>query len=134
MNTASKVAALCAGAAGIITGTMLVEPVTAAAASYGDQCGGGYHVIDQRDVKGGTVFLAYNGSRNCVVTVRDHPGGKEKMRAELALSGWDGVTAIDAGDYTTYAGPVYMGAKGDCIDWSGDIGDSSAGENNSHCG
>jgi hypothetical protein len=94
----------------------------------------GYAVIDSHSVSGGTVYLTYKASTgyNCVVTVRNTPGTPVWMCAKvsLAFAPW----IEDCGSYTTYAGPVYVYAPDDCIDWGGSIGTSSYYEYNTHCG
>ena len=41
---------------------------------------------------------------------------------------------VDEGDYTAYAGPVYVTGKGHCIEWSGSIGDEEYVNPGSNCG
>jgi hypothetical protein len=114
---------------------MVIAPAAAHAASYDGVCGSGYGVIDSFAVNGGTVFLTYNGTYNCVVTVRDTPGAAEYMTAGVKLSGTDwSASTTDEGDYTTYAGPRYVYAPGHRIDWGGRINGSGKDIYNSHCG
>jgi len=109
-------------------------PPPSTSAAYNGVCGAGYSVIDSHGVSGGTVYLTFNASngRNCVVTIRNTPGARVHMCAEVSLAGdiWN----IDCGDYTTYAGPVYVTAPHQCIDWGGSIGDSTFTEFGTHCG
>ncbi|MFX0579529.1 spore-associated protein A [Nocardia nepalensis] len=133
MSNAMKIVAACAGAAGIATGAAFFVPATASAASYGNQCGAGYNVIDTHELKGGTIFLTYNGEKNCVVTVRDQPGAPVRMAAGVELSEGKKNVAIDEGQFTEYAGPVYVSAKGRCIDWAGIIGDDKWEIFDVHC-
>ncbi|MEU4842417.1 spore-associated protein A [Nocardia testacea] len=136
MINIKQTVATCASVIGIAAGTMLAFPATASAATYGGQCGGGYNVIDSHNLKTGTVFLTYNGDQNCVVTVRNQPGAKQIIGAWLILSGVRPIVGgIEQHEYTTYAGPLYVHAKGHCIDWGGMLQD---GDNwtakNVHCG
>ncbi|WP_017569494.1 spore-associated protein A [Nocardiopsis halotolerans] len=125
-------------AAAVMGATLAVAattPVPASAASYGGQCGNGYGVVNQASINGGTVFLAYNGSngRNCVVVVRSDPGDARNMDAALKPSGstsWQ----TDPGNWTEYAGPVYVEAAGECVDWGGVIGDRWVLRNGTNCG
>ncbi|PBC76997.1 hypothetical protein BX265_1720 [Streptomyces sp. TLI_235] len=120
----------------VAAASVVLAPGTAEAASYNSACGSGYREIDHLTLNDyGTVFLTYNGStgKNCVVTVRDHPGAALYMNALVRLAGsqeWIG----DYGDFTTYAGPVYVSAAGRCIDWGGEIETAFEYRQNVHCG
>ena len=114
---------------------VLANPAPAAAASYNGQCGSGYGVVNQASVPGGTVYLTYNNSngRNCVVVLRSNPGAAMNMDAALKRSdstSW----RTDPGSFTTYAGPVYQEAAGQCVDWGGAIGDEWIVRNGTNCG
>jgi hypothetical protein len=105
------------------------------AAAYNGACGSGYSVIDSLPISTtGTVYLTYNGTNgyNCVVTIRSNPGTAVFMLAAIELTG-SGNWVRDKGYYTTYAGPVYLHAAGQCIDWDGQIGSDANAEGNSHC-
>ncbi|PWW66996.1 DNA-binding NarL/FixJ family response regulator [Actinokineospora spheciospongiae] len=112
---------------------LVVGAGTASAASYNGACGGGYRVIDSFGVSGGTVFLTYNGSTNCVVTVRNSSGAAVPMNAWIKKSS-SSTWIEDPGSFTSYAGPVRVSAPGVCIDWGGGIASSSHTEWNDHCG
>lgn len=127
------VAAAGIGAASLIAGA---SPA-AAAAEYNGACGDGYGVINSFDLSSdrGTIFLTYNNStgNNCVTTVRTVAGTTTLVEAMVRVSGstdW----VIDSGDYTTYAGPVYVAAAGKCIDWGGTIGTDTRTFEGQHCG
>lgn len=124
-----SVTALLVAAAGMVA----LTPGVASAATYNGKCGAGYRVIDQGNLAGGTVFLAYSRAtgKNCVVTVRDRPGERLFMAARVSLSGqpWNS----DEGQYTRYAGPVFVPARHQCIDWGGTIGSSEYYEYGVHC-
>lgn len=107
----------------------------AAAATYGGQCGSGYGVVNQAAVPGGTVFLTYNSStrKNCAVTIRSAPGAAMNMDVALKRSNstaWQ----TDPGNWTQYAGPVYLSAAGQCVDWGGVIGDDWIVRTGTNCG
>lgn len=107
------------------------------ATAYNGVCGSGYSVIDSLPISTlGTVYLTYNSAtgKNCVVTVRATPGAATYMAAAVELAGDSSSAVVDQGDYTTYAGPVYLYAPGSCIDWEGQIGSVYTGEEYSHCG
>jgi hypothetical protein len=129
---AATVAAL-----GLTAGSLMLSSETAsaaAAASYNGVCGSSYSVIDSHSLSGATIFLTYSAStgNNCVVTVRNTPGSAAPMGAEVSLAGapWNG----DYGNYTTYAGPVYVHAPNACIDWGGYYNSSSWDAYGVHCG
>lgn len=122
-------------ALGLTGGAMAVSSSAAYAATYNWACGSSYVVIDSFGVTGGTVFLTYSSSTgdNCVVTVRNSPGGALPMDAAVKLSSasmWN----EDFGNYTTYAGPVFVYAPHSCIDWGGGINGDYRYRYSSHCG
>ncbi|MFJ4709770.1 spore-associated protein A [Streptomyces anulatus] len=108
----------------------------AAAAKYNGACGGGYSVVNSAQIgTKGTVFLTYNSAtgKNCVVTVRTTPGKAVHMTASLGFAS-PTTTVSDTGYYTTYAGPVYLDARGLCVTWRGEISGEVAGKNGTNCG
>ncbi|REE94748.1 spore-associated protein A [Thermomonospora umbrina] len=106
-----------------------------AATNYNGACGAGYTVIDKLDVYRGVTYLTYNNGWNCAVTVTDTPGTSQYIRAMIARSR-DGQWIRDEGYYTQYAGPVYVYAPSECIDWGGSVRviSSSVIRWNDHCG
>lgn len=129
---AAAAVAIAAGATTLSAGEANAAPVSPMA--YNGVCGSGYGVIDSHALTGGTIYLTYNGSteKNCVVTVRSSPGSAEYMLAEVSLAGapWN----ADSGNYTTYAGPVYVYAPHSCIDWGGGISSNYWSDLDTHCG
>ncbi|MEU0485460.1 spore-associated protein A [Streptosporangium sp. NPDC006013] len=132
----SKTALITGAALAVVTGT-IATAAPASAAAYGGQCGSGYGVVNQFNLPDsrGTVFLTYNSStgRNCVVTVRTTPGAATLMEAYLRRSSASTWTK-DSGNYTTYAGPVYVSAAGACVDWGGTIGTATQFRYGTNCG
>ncbi|GAA1945121.1 spore-associated protein A [Kitasatospora viridis] len=126
-RTITSAAVLAAATAGLVG-----LPGTAQAAAYNGACGPGYSILQGASVWGGSVYLLYNGSTDCVVTVRNTPGAYYSMRATVGLTG--GQQYTNAGNFTSYAGPVYVYAPGQCINWSGEINHSAAGYSDVHCG
>jgi hypothetical protein len=110
------VAALVLG----LTVATIATPVNAVAA-YTPQgvCGGGYYVQRSHKLKGATVYQLYNGSSNCVVTIKTSSVGKAtRTTAGLLVKGskhW----SYDVGDYKYYAGPVKLKSKGKCVKYFG---------------
>ncbi|MEV4701960.1 spore-associated protein A [Actinoplanes sp. NPDC049316] len=130
-----------AGAAVALTAATLgVTAGPAQAAAYNGACGSGYRVIDKLKVGGtvegtGTAYLTYNNGWNCVVTVTNTPGTRDWMTASIKLSSssqWND----DEGYYTQYAGPRYVYAPDQCIDWGGSVDYKGLVwlEWNDHCG
>ncbi|MGW3105652.1 spore-associated protein A [Streptomyces sp. NPDC001100] len=109
----------------------------AATATYNGACGTGYKVIDSTPVGNvGKVFLTWNEStgKNCAVTIRNTPGAKIFMAVELNIDiDEEHNPVVDSGQYTSYAGPVYMSARGYCAIWFGVIGTAKGGDSG-HCG
>jgi hypothetical protein len=130
-----------AALAGVVTAAavgsaLAFAPAPAQAAAYNGACGGGYRAIDSFALPGmGTVWLTYNDStgKNCVVTIANTPGARRFMAARLSLGGAPTWTHQEEGQFTTYAGPVYMAAANRCIDWGGAIQNVSDAEFNDHC-
>jgi hypothetical protein len=119
----------------VMAGIGAFAPTAAQAAPYNGTCGSGYGVIDALSLEGqGTVYLTYNGSsgKNCVVTVRNNPGARKDMSARISLAGKPWIE--DTGNFTTYAGPVYVSARDKCIDWGGWIGNAVQHQFGTHCG
>ena len=123
--------------AAAVGSAMVLSPAPAQAASYNGACGSGYAAIDSFGLPGkGTVWLTYSNStgKNCVVTIANNPGARRFMAARLSLGGAPTWTHKQEGQYTTYAGPVYMAAANRCVDWGGAIENVSDAEFNDHCG
>ncbi|MEV1048327.1 spore-associated protein A [Streptomyces sp. NPDC049916] len=108
----------------------------ATAAQYNGACGSGYAVVNSAQIgTQGTVFLTYSSAtgKNCVVTVRTKPGKAVHMTASLGFAS-PTTTVTDTGYFTTYAGPVYLDARGLCVTWRGEISGEVAGKNGTNCG
>lgn len=132
MSNVKKIVVTVLAALGAAFGMALVSPGVASAAGYNGACGSGYRVIDSHNITGGTIYLTYNGSRNCVVTIRNNPGKAVPMNAWIKRS-TSSTWIQDPGSYTTYAGGVYVTAPGVCIDWGGGITSSSWTGWKTHC-
>lgn len=133
----SATAVLGLTAAGMVAATGSAE----AAASYNGGCGSGYSVIGSKDVGDGKAFITYSSSTgyNCVVTVSDRPGTSMYLDARLRIHRTDAVwkaSEMDAGTYSSYAGPVYVYAAHSCIDYGGSANNASyiQIDYNVHCG
>jgi len=98
------------------------SPAQAAAqASPISLCGSSYHVIDTHVVSGygATVYLLFDGTRNCVVTLKTSNLDKKTVTMALVQHP-DHPSHEDSGYYYEYAGPVYSEpSAGKCIRWGG---------------
>jgi hypothetical protein len=103
---------------------------------YRGQCGSGYGVIDWRNL--GTYAVAYltwnnNTGRNCMVTQRNTIFTTTTfLTARIGVYG--GVHRSDSGNYYSHAGPVYVYAVNQCINWAGSAYGYSFAQNRVHCG
>jgi hypothetical protein len=97
-------------------------------------CGTGYDVIDSQALgTAGTVYLLYNGTSNCVATLKKTSlGTATATSAFLEVQGKTRVT--DSGSFTYYAGPVRASAADLCVKWGGKAGASSYESPFEHCG
>lgn len=153
-KSAALAAAVFVAGAGLIatTGTASAATTPAGSASttaaadaapeaaYNGECGAGYAVVNSAGIADlGTVFLTYNrdNGKNCVVTVRNEKGDPIHMSASVRVLLDDEETqpVVDEGEFTSYAGPVYVDeGAGNCIEWSGVIGDEEYFNSGSNCG
>ncbi|WP_244943072.1 spore-associated protein A [Streptomyces inhibens] len=117
--------------------TTALAPSAAANAGYNGACGAGYAVIDSTPVGDvGTVYVTWNAStgKNCAVTIRNTPGAPVRMAVSLNIDAGRGAPGVvDSGNYRTYAGPVYLTARGECIQWNAAI-DGVGANGHGHCG
>ncbi|RMI28009.1 serine/threonine protein kinase [Nocardia stercoris] len=84
-------------------------------------CGSGYWPLDQHSLGISTVYLAYNGSTDCVVNWLDtaHEGQRTFLGADVETAA---LRQDDYDFYYHYAGPVRLNAPGQCIYWGGMVG------------
>lgn len=117
--------------------TALAAPASAAPNTTPQKvCGSAYKTVNSAAVGSqGTVYLTYNASngKNCVTTIRNSPGTAVDMSAWVYVTD-TGVGSDDYGQYTSYAGPTYVYAKGHCVDWGGQIKNVYTQVSGSNCG
>ncbi|HET9172051.1 MAG TPA: hypothetical protein VFN97_21650 [Actinospica sp.] len=124
-----RLAAL-AGAFSMATASMALSPVTAGAATNTATglCGSGYTTeVERMDITGGSVYLMYNSSNgyNCVVTIKTADvGTPTAMAAYLGTkAGTGGEPSTwqehDSGNYSYFAGPIYLYAPHTCVYYGG---------------
>jgi hypothetical protein len=81
-------------------------------------CGSGYKVQRSHALPGARVYQLYNGTYNCVVTLKTTSIGKNtKITAGLQVTG--GSWAYETGSYKYYAGPIKQRGKGKCVRYFG---------------
>jgi hypothetical protein len=120
-NAAGTAGTLRSGAASRYTGRY----------SIADVCGAGFRYLDAHELSGGTVYLLWNGTSNCVTTIKHSSiGTASAVRAFLDPAG--SAVKADSGSYRYFAGPVTLPAPG-CIRWGGTAGTSYA-SGSEHCG
>ncbi|MBG0564534.1 hypothetical protein [Actinoplanes aureus] len=133
--------ALAAGVTTIATGSAPaiaadVNPYSASAI-----CGSGYSVIDKQVSEGEYyMYLLYNSSngKNCAVTLKQANLGTKTLTDVYLIGQKNAGAAEDYGKFEYYAGPVYLYAPNECIQWGGfaTVGGSTYYYNSpwEHCG
>ncbi|MFD6096667.1 spore-associated protein A [Nocardiopsis flavescens] len=110
------------------------DPVVA----YNGVCGSGYGVVNFENVgTKGTVYVTYNNANgnNCAVTVRAGGGDRVWIAVGIKRTNDAPSEAVQEEDlFYSYAGPVYLHAAGQCIDWFGSIDGTNANRNETNCG
>ena len=138
MKLGKKTAAAFAATAALVAGGLAAGTPAYAAATYAGECGSGYSVVNS-DAIGtkGTVFLTYSSAtgKNCVVAKRNAVGSAVLIEAGLAIypvgSHW---TQYEGDYFTSYAGPIYLSAADQCVDWMGRITGTEGGKRGTNCG
>ncbi|MGA5066920.1 serine/threonine protein kinase [Streptomyces exfoliatus] len=130
MRTAAKYTLTITAATALMSA---VSATPAFAATLADKavsiCGSGYyvqrsHVLSSSETQGVTSFQLYNAStkKNCAVTLK-HPtsssfyGGETTLGAGIRAA--NGSWIKDEDLYAYYAGPVYLYAPGQCVQFWG---------------
>jgi len=108
------------GATAVAVGAALTLTPGQAQAAYTPQglCGSDYYVQRSHALPGARVYQLYNGSHNCVVTIKTASvGTPTRTTAGLQVEGqgW----SYDNGSYRYYAGPVKARAAGKCVRYFG---------------
>ncbi|MFF4490265.1 spore-associated protein [Streptomyces sp. NPDC001544] len=137
MRFARNAAAVGAFAALAVGATTALATTASAAPNVTPQgvCGSAYKTVNSAAVGSlGTVYLTYDSAngKNCVATIRANPGTAKPMAAYVYIPD-TGASSDDSGNYTSYAGPVYVYGKGHCVSWGGSINNVSVSVENSNC-
>ncbi|MDL4772527.1 MULTISPECIES: spore-associated protein A [Thermomonosporaceae] len=130
-----------AGAAAVTAASVLT--LGAPPANAAGPCGAGYSRIDVYNIgdsfKVGSIELYYNSSngKNCALTYGTDPGVAGWKQIIMYATDGSTVSVHDDGAYKYYAGPVYLEAKGKCLNLTGGIFSSRSYYRNVkkvHCG
>ncbi|MFF7725710.1 spore-associated protein A [Streptomyces sp. NPDC008001] len=122
----------------LVVGTGTAGAAPAPAATYNRECGSGYVQVNQIPIPGrGSVLLAYSAAtgKNCVVTKRNTSTGSPLWVGSWIQRNQELKSKQEQyGFYTSYAGPVYLDAKGKCVDWGGEIDGYVVARYKTNCG
>ncbi|MBD0424677.1 hypothetical protein H0H10_36865 [Streptomyces sp. TRM S81-3] len=123
--TAAASLALCTG--GLVVG----GAGTAEAAAI---CAG--NKIDTLEFYSGYTYLYYSSATgmNCAYTVPKSGSGTRQFMHVGLFRQSDGAGVWDSGQYTQYAGPVYLHAPGTCVSFNGQVASWSGNSGYGHCG
>ncbi|NJQ01865.1 spore-associated protein A [Streptomyces zingiberis] len=139
LGSPARTAAAGAAAVTLAAAGVLATAAPASAANYNGACGSGYTLVDSAPVRTltgttlGVLFLTYNTSNGykCAVTV-SNVGRPVPMAVGIKRSS-AGTWVFDKGTYTSYAGPVYTYARGQCVDFDGVIDSARKRLVNTNC-
>lgn len=91
---------------------------TAAGICNSEAPGSGYYVQRSHALNGARVYQLYNGSYNCVVTIKTASVGTPTLTnacVKVTGSGWN----CNKGEFKNYAGAVWLYGKGKCAKYFG---------------
>jgi hypothetical protein len=132
----NKLIAAAGIAAALGSMVALAAPASAATNPYTakDACGSSYHELDHHSISGAVIYLMYNGTNNCVATIKTaNIGRKTETEAILEVQSNPPGFYTDDDNYAYYAA-ISRPAAGHCIKWGGmttDIWESPVWD---HCG
>jgi hypothetical protein len=116
--------------ASVCTAGALFAAAPAQAASAADTaasiCGAGFWPDSNGvfNIDGGTIYVSYNGYTDCAVLIKTvDVGTPTPTMVYVGPNGYGGNQnndGMDNGYFTTYAGPVYVDAPGECIEVAGE--------------
>ena len=100
------------------------NPYTAAGVCNSEAPGGNYYVQRSHDLNGARVYQLYNGTYNCVVTIKTSSVGTQTLTnacIRVTGKGWN----CNEGNFTHYAGAVWYNGQGKCVQYFGYHGGDS---------
>ncbi|OLT27839.1 spore-associated protein [Nocardiopsis sp. CNR-923] len=122
-----------------MTSATVVQAADPAALCNGGNPGGGgtFGQVNSAAIPGGagTLYLFYNNTTgyNCAVTVNTGVG-PTYVDVGLRQTGNDGTARWGSSGNGQHAGPVYVAARGICVDTTGAVGDQSTALIGTNCG
>ncbi|GAA4932500.1 hypothetical protein GCM10023224_10860 [Streptomonospora halophila] len=136
----TAVGAIAAAAATLVMSSATVAEGAdpAQVCSDGSGAGGSEYTrpANEKAIPGGRgrLYLYYDPSTgiNCAITMGT-VSGATYMDVGLRQAG-TGAGRWDSGEFSTYAGPVYVSAKGICVDFTGAVGERSVAVTGTNCG
>jgi hypothetical protein len=123
-RVAAAAAAVVAGATALAVGPGAAYASDVNPNSASALCGSGYKVIQTHATEGAFyTYLLYNSSngKNCAVTLKQKNLGTKNTTDVYLLSQKTQKSAEDFGSYTSYAGPIYLSAPGECVKFGGSV-------------
>jgi hypothetical protein len=88
-------------------------------------CGSGYGVVASHAIEGQLyIYLLYNNStgKNCAVALKQRNlGVKDSTDVFILPQNESQRPAEQSGNFTSYAGPIYLTAPGECVEYGGSI-------------
>lgn len=130
MNARTRTAAVLSatGLAGSLAllGAGSAEAATSQAWYAASICGSGYSPDASYGLRGGTIYVSYNGYTDCAVNIKSVDVGSSTytwvyigLDSQGGGYGGNNNDGMDNGSYKYYAGPVYVDAPGTCIEVAG---------------
>jgi hypothetical protein len=109
------------------------NPYTPAGVCNSEAPGSGYYVQRSHALNGARVYQLYNGTYNCVVTIKTASVGTPTFTSaciQVTGKGWN----CNNGQFSHYAGAVWYDGRGKCVKYYGyhDFSNHESGWNN--CG
>ncbi|MFD9575684.1 spore-associated protein A [Streptomyces sp. NPDC059982] len=92
--------------------------------------------VDTLAFETGYTYLYYSSAtgRNCAYTVPKSGSGTTQLMFVGLTRASDNVGSYDSGDFKYYAGPVYLDARGTCVQFNGQVGSWAGNSGWGHCG
>jgi hypothetical protein len=123
-RVATAAAALVAVATAVVAGPGAAYASDVNPASATGLCGSGYKIVATHATEGAFyTYLLYNSSngKNCAVTFKQKNLTTKNTTDVYLISQDTHRTAEDFGSYTSYAGPIYLTAPGECVKFGGEV-------------
>ncbi|MGO4462770.1 spore-associated protein A [Streptomyces sp. M-16] len=80
------------------------------------------------------LYCSSTTGRNCAYTVPKSGSGTAQLMFVGLSRASDNTIVSDGGDYKYHAGPVYLDARGTCVQFNGQVRSVSANSDWGHCG